>query len=302
MREKFLIAMLVIAAAMTELFPGASAQDATAKAQQLINQARAALGGDKLKSLQSISVTGNYRRTFGQMEMSGEVNYDLLLPDKMLKTETMSPVPSVEITRIEALNGDDVWEDQQQHGGGGGMVVFRRGPGGPGTDPQKARATLQQGVRSDFARLLIGWLLTTPSSFPVEYSSAGEAESPDGKADVLDVKGAGGFAIRLFLDQKTHRPLMLTYNGKKPRLITQTATGGHRNQEEMEKRAKEVEAEMSKQPDVEYRIHLSDYREVNGVSFPHKLTRSIENEVNEELEIKNVTINPQLKPEKFVKK
>jgi len=302
MREKFLIAMLVIAAAMTELFPGASAQDATAKAQQLINQARAALGGDKLKSLQSISVTGNYRRTFGQMEMSGEVNYDLLLPDKMLKTETMSPVPSVEITRIEALNGDDVWEDQQQHGGGGGMVVFRRGPGGPGTDPQKARATLQQGVRSDFARLLIGWLLTTPSSFPVEYSSAGEAESPDGKADVLDVKGAGGFAIRLFLDQKTHRPLMLTYNGKKPRLITQTATGGHRNQEEIEKRAKEAEAEMSKQPDVEYRIHLSDYREVNGVSFPHKLTRSIENEVNEELEIKNVTINPQLKPEKFVKK
>jgi hypothetical protein len=32
------------------------------------------------------------------------------------------------------------------------------------------------------------------------------------------------------------------------------------------------------------------------------MTRSIEDEVNEELEIKNVKINPQLKPEKFVKK
>jgi hypothetical protein len=41
---------------------------------------------------------------------------------------------------------------------------------------------------------------------------------------------------------------------------------------------------------------------VNGVSFPHKLSRSIDNEVNEELEIKNVRINPQLKPENFVKK
>ena len=86
MREKFLIAILIIAAAVAELFPGVSAQDAAAKAQQLINQARAALGGDKLKSL---SVTGNYRRTFSQAEMAGEVSYDLLLPDKMMKTETM---------------------------------------------------------------------------------------------------------------------------------------------------------------------------------------------------------------------
>lgn len=301
MREKFLIAILVVAAAMTELFPGVNAQDAATKAQQLINQARAALGGDKLKSLRSLSATGNYRRTFGQMEMSGEVNYDLLLPDKMMKTEVMSPMPSLEISRIETINGEEVWEDQQQHGGGGGMVIIRRGLGA-NADPKKAQAALQQGVRSDFARLLIGWLLTTPSSFPVEYSYAGEAESPDGKADALDVKGPGGFAARLFLDQKTHRPLMLTYNGKKPRVITQTMTGPPKHPEDAEKRAKEMEAEAAKQPDVEYRINLDDYRDVNGISFPHKLTRSIENEVNEELEITKVKINPQLKPEKFVKK
>jgi hypothetical protein len=300
MREKFLVAILIIGAAMADIFSGVSAQDAAAKAQQLTREARAALGGDKLKSL---SATGNYRRTFGQMEMSGEVSYDLLLPDKMMKTETMSPAPSLEITRVETLNGDDVWEDQQQRGGGGGMMIFRRGPGGPGVDPQKAQDMMRQGVRSDFARLLISWLLTTPSSFPVEFSFAGEAESPDGKADVLEAKGPGGFAARLFLDQKTHYPLMLTYNGKKPRIVTQTAApGAPRNPEEMEKRMKEMEAEAAKQPDVEFRIYLSDYREVNGVSFPHKLARSIENEVNEELEIKTVKINPQFKPEKFVKK
>jgi hypothetical protein len=300
MREKFLIAIMVIAAAVADIFPGVSAQDAAAKAQQLIAQARAALGGDKLKSL---SVTGNYRRTFGQMEMTGEVSYDLLLPDKMMKSEMMSPAPSLEITRIETLNGDDVWEDQQQHGGGGGMMIFRRGPGGPAADPEKAREIMRQGVRSEFARLSIGLLLTTPSSFPVEYSFAGEAESPDGKADVLEAKGPGGFAVRLFLDQKTHRPLMLAYNARKPRVMTQTtAPGAHRNPEEMEKRMKEMEAETAKQPDVEFRIYLSDYREVNGVSIPHKMTKSIEDEVNEELEIKSVRINPQFKPEKFVKK
>jgi hypothetical protein len=304
MREKFLIVILIIVAAAPEMFPRASAQDVTDKAQQLIAQARAALGGAKLKSL---SVTGNYRRTFGRMEMTGEVNYELLLPDKMMKTETMNPMPSIEITRIEALNGDDVWEDQQQHGGGGGMVMIRRGPAGPGVDPAKAQDMLRQTVRSDFARLLIGWLLTTPASFPVEFSFAGEAESPEGKADVLEVKGPGRFSARLFLDQKTHYPLMLAYNGRKPRVLTQTApasapkhTPG--NQEDMEKRIKEMETEAAKQPEVEFRIYLSDYREVDGVSFPHKLTRAIEDEVNEELEIKNVKINPQLKPEKFSKK
>ncbi|MCI0525781.1 MAG: hypothetical protein L0Y75_11005, partial [Acidobacteria bacterium] len=212
------------------------------------------------------------------------------------------PMPSMEITRIEALNGEDVWEDQQRHGGGGGMVLIRRGPGGGATDPRMAQAALRQSVSSDFSRLLIGWLLTTPSSFPVEYSFAGEAESPDGKADVLDVKGPGGFATRLFLDQKTRLPLMLTYIGKKPRVVTQTVSGGPRKPEEVEKQAKEMEAEAAKQPDVEYRIFLSDYRKVNGISFPHKLTRSIEDEVNEELEITTVKINPQINPEKFVKK
>jgi len=85
-------------------------------------------------------------------------------------------------------------------------------------------------------------------------------------------------------------------------VITQTMAGPPRHREDAEKHAKEMEAEGAKQPDVEYRIHLSDYRDVNGISFPHKLTRSIENEVNEELEITKLKINPQIKPEKFVKK
>ena len=300
MGEKLLIAILVIAAAVTEMFPGISVQDASARARTLINQARAKMGGDKLNSL---SVTCNYRRTLGGREMSGEVNYDLILPDKMMKTETMNPMPGLELTRIETINGDDVWEDQQQHGGGGGMIMFRRGPGGPVADPKKAHAAMQQGIRSDFARFSIGWLLISPASFPVEFSFAGEAESPDGKADVLEVKGPEGFAARLFLDQETHLPLMLSYQGRKPRIVTQTIeAGAPRNPEEMEKRMKEMEVEAARQPEVEFRIYFSDYREVNGVSFPHKITRSIADEVNEELEIKSVKINPQLKPEKFVKK
>jgi hypothetical protein len=45
-------------------------------------------------------------------------------------------------------------------------------------------------------------------------------KSPDGKAYVIDVKNADGFAARLFIDEATQLPLMLTYQGPQPRIIT----------------------------------------------------------------------------------
>jgi hypothetical protein len=298
MREKFLFAFLILAIALTEAFFNVEAQDVINKAQAVINQARLSIGGEKVKSLNSLSATGNYRRLLGEREMSGEFQIDLLMPDKMMRAETMSPIPNVEITRIEAVNGDRVWTDQQSSGMGGGMIVMRR----PGGDTPQAQAMQENAIRAEFARLTIGWLLSTPNSFPVEYAYAGEAEAPDGKADVIDVKGPNGFAARLFLDQKTHKPLMLTFKGRKPRVVMQTVSGPSKSQEEIEKRIKDSEAEAAKQPEVEFQIRFSDYRDVSGVSLPHRLTRSVDGEVNEEWEMSKFKINPSLKPEKFEKK
>src|SRR4029453_5674299 len=52
---------------------------------------------------------------------------------------------------------------------------------------------------------------TSFSSYPLAFGLAGQAEAPEGKADVLDVKGPGNFAARLFVDNKTHLPLMLSW-------------------------------------------------------------------------------------------
>lgn len=300
MKEKALIAMLIAIAVITELFPNVSAQDAAAKAQELIAKARAALGGEKLKSLQSLSAEGNYRSNLGGVDMSGEIVIEMALPDKMLKIETMRPFGDLEINHLEAINGDSVWEDQQQSGGGGGMVVIRRR--GHSSDPQKSQEILRNGIRADFARLSLGMLLTTASSFPVQYQYAGEAESPDGKADVIQVKGANNFAAQLFLDQKTHRPLMITYKGKKPRIITHTSTSGPPPKEELEKEIKEKETETAKSPDVEFQIRFAEHKDVNGITLPHRIVKGIDNETNEEIEFTKFKINPAIKPEKFVKK
>ena len=45
--------------------------------------------------------------------------------------------------------------------------------------------------RREFARLALGMFGTTTSAFPVEFTYVGQAEAADGKADVLDVRGAG---------------------------------------------------------------------------------------------------------------
>ncbi len=300
MREKFLIVLFIAAAVLVEMFPSVNAQDAASKAQQLIAQARTALGGDKLKSVTSLSATGSYRRMLGGREMAGEVQFDLVLPDKMIRVETMNPIGSVEITRLEAIKGDSVWMDQQTSGGGGGMVMIRR----PGGDSPQGLEMQKNSIRADFARTTLGLLLTTLSTFPVEYSYAGEADSPDGKADVLDVKGPNNFAARLFLDQKSHKPLLLSYQSRKPRMITQTiqGQGQHRSEEEIKKQIEEAEAKAAAEPLVEFQIFFNDYCDVNGVSLPHRLTRSVENEVSEETEITKYKINPSIKADRFEKK
>lgn len=295
MREKLLIVLLVAAAAITEFFPNVSAQEAADKAQQILAAARAAIGGEKLKSLQSLSVEGEFRRTMGPMEMSGTLNVDMLMPDKVLRTEVMNMMGGMEITRLEALNGDKVWDDQQTSGGGGNMVMIRRA--GRGNDPKAG----EDMIRSEALKTSLSFLLAVPSSLPTTFTYAGEAEAPEGKADVLDAKVPVGPALRLYFDQKSHRLLMLTYKGKQPRIITHQG-GGPPSEEEMKQRLKDSEAEAAKQPDVEYQTRFSEYKEVNGILLPHKISKGIGSETNEEIAITKVKVNPSLKPEKFVKK
>ena len=68
--------------------------------------------------------------------------------------------------------------------------------------------------------MMLGWFGTAHPALQATYTYAGEAESPDGKAHVIDVKNADGFAARLFIDQNNYLPLMVTYKGRQPRVMT----------------------------------------------------------------------------------
>src|SRR5436190_23793525 len=63
------------------------------RAAELLAKARAAIGGDShLAAVQGLSCAGTVNRAIGDHQISGEVVLDLELPDRMLRTETISPM------------------------------------------------------------------------------------------------------------------------------------------------------------------------------------------------------------------
>lgn len=282
-----LLALLM--AAPSTATEGGTVMDRT---EELLRQARAALGGEaRIKAARSLSVSASLRRVTENQDQSGEVKLDFLLPDKFKKTETINLMAGIELTLVTTLNGDQAWKDAKSSSPGNAQVMIMR-PGAQGQQPVPLRE-----VRAEFARNLLALLLIPPPSFPMQFSYAGEAEAPDGRADVIEAKGPEGFAAQLFLDKKTHFPLMLSYRGVVGHMSTMRASGGSRA--DIDKLVKEAKASAVKQ-EAEIQLHFSDYRAVDGILLPHHITRAANGKTIEEWQITKFKLNPQsIRAEKF---
>jgi hypothetical protein len=289
-----MIAYLLSLAMTAGGFAAGAAGDA--KAEQLMAQARAALGGEKnLNKVQGLTATGSYQRTTQDRQVGGEVTIDLQFPDKLLRTESMSPMGDIMILTEQGLNGEKLLRSQRTLNGPPGMVV--RTPPAPTGD---AEAQAVRNARADLARTALAFLLTSPASLPLEFTAGGEAESDEGKADVIDAKGPGNFAARILLDQKSHRPLMIMYRGVAPRVMIQTQQGpppadGGRGRGEP---PHDVPAAPAPQI-VDIVLYLDDYRAVDGVLLPHHMARSVDGKPAEDTTFKTIKINPAFKPDTF---
>ncbi len=154
----------------------------------------------------------------------------------------------------------------------------------------------------DFGRLLVAMLVGSSTAFPLQYEYGGEAESDDGKADVLNVTGPEEFAAKLFIDQQTHLPLMIMFKDAMPRMqMFRGGQGAERpSREEMERRMQEARA-AGPPPQVDVQLFLADHRKVDGVLLPHTIRRAVDGKTQEELQV-TYKVNPAFKPEKFEKK
>lgn len=300
MRRLLPILILVLLSA-----PAALADDA--RAQQILKQARQAIGGEEqLQKIQGLQIKGQYRRTFGDRQMGGDREIDILLPNKYLIEDAMnSGGLSTAMINTRGLNGDKAWSGNS---GGGGMVFRIMGPGGAQASPEQMEEMQRRIYSAEFSRYLLAMLLTPPPALAVEYKYAGQSEVEDAQADVIDVSGPDGFAVRVFFDKQSHIPLLLSYRGPKPRVMTMTRQAGSGGTPEDMKKAREeaVKKMAGENPppapeEVDFFIRLTDHKKVGGLMLPHKLTFLTENEVSEEFEISKYQVNPQFKADLFEK-
>ena len=337
----------------------------TAKGAALMAEARKAIGGeDKLAAVKRLQVKGEMRRGQGNLTLEGDTEVFFEPPDKFRRNESLTLGPGGPgIERVEVLNGNDIWDTGGNlgrggfggrggdfgGGGGGGRGDFgggfpgggRRGDiggllgggndqgrGGQGIDPERLKEAQLRTRRTEVARLLLAILLATDN--PVAW--IGTAESPEGKADVLEVKNADGQATRLFLDVTTHMPLMMAWSGGRggfrggqpgPGGAGQGGPGqggaqgrGGDFAQGGAARGGDGAPPAGATPDAgqgrrgraggggapaTLEMHLSEYKVVNGLKLPHLITRGTNGETAEEWAIKSYRINPTFKGNTFTK-
>jgi hypothetical protein len=347
------------------------------KAEQVLADARKALGGDKLESLKSLVGSGRTKRVRGNNLVPIEFELFIEPPSKYVRADEF-PAEDTDPTSA-GFNGDALIQippppampagrggppgapppagatppagapagatppaaaapptgapppagappagarppaGAMPPGAAGPGAMAMGGRGGPGAmmDPRRARLT---SVKQDYARLALGLFANSPA-YPLTYSYAAVAEAPQGRADVLDVKGEGNFTARLFVHSETRLPIMVTWTTPPANVIvtvpgqpppSTVAPGAvvvagppappkDAPKEEMDKYSKEVLAIRAKAQatPVENRLYFADYRDVDGLKLPFRLRRAIGAETTEETTFDRFRVNAKIDPRKF---
>jgi hypothetical protein len=325
------LASIALAAAIAFARPVAFVAQEAGKAADILAMARKAIADKKLESLKTFTVQSGMQRNIGNMTVNSDIEILVELPDKFLKTETSSGGGMVMAgAGVSGFNGDRLLQKAGAGGFPGGGMIFRVG-GAPGPVPvansekptpeqlEQLNQAMLRSARTDASRLMLGWFAMAHPSINAQYTYLGEAESPDGRAYVIEVKSGDSFDARLFIDEQTNLPLMVTYRAPQPRMVQagagqQTAGGGgHVVTQTAQRPASDEErknamADAQKQmrepqrlPPVmaDYTLFFEDWRDAEGMKFPFRIRRAMGRDTTEEWTVSKIKVNPKIDPKKF---
>ena len=278
-RPVYMAGLCLAAQAFTTTHAQQPAGDATA----VMAAAREALGSEKrIAAVKTVVATGRTRQVQGDNLVPIEFEIYMELPDKYARTDEIPARESGPTTR--GFNGSELIQFPAAAAlpARGGAVATRplegaapAPPGRAGGPPPDPITVLKQ----DFARLTLGMFATSFTSYPVTFSYGGTAEAPDGKAEVIDVKGPANMSARLFVNSQTHLPLMLSWTAPPP--------GGRAG------------AGQPPPKPTENRIYYADYRDVDGLKLPFRIRRAVDTTTTEETVFDRFRINAKIDPKKF---
>ena len=291
---------------------------AIARAAEVLSATRAALGGDKLAAVTTLVATGQTKRVRGNNLVPIEFEINLELPDKYMRRDE-SPAEESDPTST-GFNGDDLIQLPAPT-----LPMMGGRPGGPPA-PTPAMLDAQRkgrviALKQDFVRFALGIFADSFATYPLTFAHAAIAEAPQGKADVLDVRGPDNFFVRLFVNSQTRLPIMVSWT-LPPTNVIVTVPGqpapptvapgavvvvgpaapvASASQAEKDAYAKEVLAlrQKTQATPVEHRIYYADYRDVDGVQLPFRLRRAIGADTTEETTFDRFRLNTRIPAQKF---
>jgi hypothetical protein len=245
----------------------------TPDAAQVLAGARAALGGEKsLSAVKAFSITGRTRQLRGDNLVPIEFELNCELPDKFVRVDEF-PAQDAE-PATSGFSGDALI--QRPPLPAAPAPVAASGQGAPAPGPAELRMLA---LKQDFARLTLGMFAASFPSYPLTFKYGGEAQAPEGTADVLDVAGPGNFTARLLVQRDTHLPVMIMWTAP----AAPVPPG----------------APQAAAAPIETRIYYGDFRSVDGMKFPFRLRRAVAGETVEETTFDRIRVNPKIDPRKF---
>jgi len=329
--------LIGVAAISLPLVSTPAAQAPARDAATVLTEAREALGGEKrLSAVKNFVVTGRTRQVRGDNLVPIEFEIAVELPDKYVRKDE---IPAQESGPTSTgFNGDELIQLPVAAAPTPppGMPPGMGRAAGPATPPSPAqldaaRKTRVATVKQDFVRLTLGMFAGSFSSYPLTFTYVGQAEAPQGKADVVEAK-APNFTVRLFVNSQTHLPIMLSWQApgrpagpargsQAPSAGPVPAPPGRGTPAPQGAPSGPPGASASPGPPsgppgasagqagpersgapaapVEYRIYFADYRDVDGIQWPFRLRRATGADTTEETTFDRFKINTKIDPKKF---
>lgn len=301
-----------------------------ARANEIIRQAREALGGqENLESVRSLEISGEMSIPLGSRQMKGSLKIDFVRPDRYLRT-SKTLMGQMELTRVEAVNGDEIWYDVKRAtvtqpnidsmgdmggrgGGRGGMGGGMGGDGASGGGGMNGMGGMRGGMNSGVGG-------RRPSSTPtgivdvspeartaIERQIRGDYSrillallmaSPDANEfsfsyeNEVQAKDGKVDVLKVIGPDGFAMWMMFDQKTHLPWMMNFAAPAARRGADEDNGEPKMIDVQ----------LFFTDHKPEGKLILPHRIVKAANGQTIEEWTLKKFKFNPNIKPRIFEKK
>ncbi|MGI8639885.1 MAG: hypothetical protein ACR2MG_08010 [Pyrinomonadaceae bacterium] len=294
------------------------------RALEIIKLARIAIGGDaNINNVKSMTIVARATQNFDidgiQKSEQGDLEINLQLPNKyskMMKFINEDNANGGNIVKkdvkVIVMNSDDkaIVGENNPNGANGKVFVMKKDDADKMVlNEDNANGKVKKiiidkdarvadgGIRqNELFRTTFALLLSAPEGLDVNYVYAGVGNVDGFSCDIIEAQ-SGGSSFKLYLDQSSHLPRMMSYQAVKPFNIK---INKDENGNIGEKDTKVfVRQGLPNSETAEFQVKFLDYRSTGGIQLPYKWTQTVGALPDQNVDVVSFEINPANIADKF---